>query len=765
MAYQISNISILPGRDMESIDLHDTSSHLSRHLSPQLSSHDTSTPQTVSSLSRTHGADAQTLLNEPDHEVLPEAETLSSVHTANRRRYQVFAPWKWEIMSLGLCIGTNVAMFVILTKYNRKHVLNWGYNINLSTILSMLSTVQRAALLTILTSIISQAKWLWIGNQARPLQHLHVMDSASRGVWGVISAIPLAMRTNPRLLATVLIILVSFGIGPFTQQAIGTEPCPETVSGQAMVPYTLYVYWPFTTQPYYNQPPSEIEKNIYSSLMEPNGPESNLRFQCTTGNCTFDTRDEPVNTTDIDGVGAFSTMALCHRCVDVTHLISSGSTPGTNGTVITNYSLHGLVGYNQVESALLFKGDGASNVVFQSITSNLSWAGKAIPQDVQDISTSALANITILACNSKRCNGQRNDIYASTCVLYPCIRSYNVSITNGELDQKQVSTSPTITSGLVQAEIYSNGPSGNYTILWFGDPDRVPIDWIAAKSPCRIGDNVYTLQNIYFGSNHNTTWSCSRATNGTHGDCDSVTDPQYCLYRQSSQHGQAVSSILFKYLTQECVYMVNDDLECNDLPSAVQGSVANVLFQRGNVTTETIDEYFDALAASISNQYRNHYGRTPPTWWVASADDPPFGEVHGVVQQTKTCNKIYLEWLAFPTAITALTAGILLWTIAESWGKRRNRPVWKDHVLPLLLYSNRFTRGVEGSTITEESHAGDRSPSDDNEKLLETDEMEKLAVSLQVRFQWPGDEDTKAEAVLRRKKGLRDVDVDSLLQE
>lgn len=46
---------------------------------------------------------------------------------------------------------------------------------------------------------------------------------------------------------------------------------------------------------------------------------------------------------------------------------------------------------------------------------------------------------------------------------------------------------------------------------------------------------------------------------------------------------------------------------------------------------------------------------------------------------------------------------------------------------------------------------------DDNERLLETDEVEKLAVKLQVRFQWPGDEDTRADTVLIRKKGLRDV--------
>lgn len=82
-----------------------------------------------------------------------------------------------------------------------------------------------------------------------------------------------------------------------------------------------------------------------------------------------------------------------------------------------------------------------------------------------------------------------------------------------------------------------------------------------------------------------------------------------------------------------------------------------------------------------------------------------------------------------------------------------------------LLYSNRFKRGAKDPTIPEESHTDRRTSKDDNERLLETDGMEKLEVKLQIRFQWPGDGDTKAEATLRRRKGARDVDVDSLLQE
>ncbi|KAK8128742.1 hypothetical protein PG984_009850 [Apiospora sp. TS-2023a] len=766
MAFNPPITSISQVRDMEPTD--------STRILSSPPSDNTSTSRTMSILSRTQEVNAQLHQNEPNLDIVPADDTGVSVDTTKRLRYRVFAPWKWELASLGLCIATNVAMFVVLTRYNRQHLLNWGYYINLNTILSILSTVQRATLLTLLTSIISQVKWLWVGNQPRPLQHLHVMDFASRSAWGAISATPLALKTNPRLLATVLMILISLAIGPFVQQAIGTEPCAEPVPGQAMIPYARYVYMPIPDDVVNTRPPSDIYTNIYSSLMDPAGLASILHFQCTTGNCTFNTHGDPTNSKGIDDAQAFSTMALCHKCINVTHLISSEWTLDSDTTLFGNsrrcltYSVPNTL-YNGFSNggglqSIRFYDDGSINTVFRSVFSNLTWAGNAIPQDVQDISTSALANITILTCNSKRCNGQRNDICASTCTLYPCIRSYTVSITNGQLFQEQISTSPAVTSGWVLGAIYTSDPAKDYPNLVFGDFDGYPSDWVAAKSPCRIGDNVYTLQNVSSGFKPNTTWSCTPAPNTDRRNCESMTDPQNCIYRQDTRHGQAVSNVLNRYFTQECA-ILNDTLECDNSASALQENVGDVLFRRGNVTTETIDEYFGAVAGSISNQYRNHYGRTPPKSWVASPEDQPFGEVHGVVLQTKTCNTIHLQWLAFPTAITTITAAILVWTMADSWGKRRNRPVWKDHVLPFLFYSHRFKRGADDSTANEESHTDGRISEDDDERLLETDEMEKLAAKLQVRFEWPGDGDTKEEATPRRRKGLRDVDIDSLLQE
>ncbi|KAK8106511.1 hypothetical protein PG999_009870 [Apiospora kogelbergensis] len=52
----------------------------------------------------------------------------------------------------------------------------------------------------------------------------------------------------------------------------------------------------------------------------------------------------------------------------------------------------------------------------------------------------------------------------------------------------------------------------------------------------------------------------------------------------------------------------------------------------------------------------------------------------------------------------------MLWTMIESWIRRRDRPVWKDSILPFLLYNDRFRRETVGdaasdssTTVTQES--------------------------------------------------------------
>ena len=107
--------------------------------------------------------------------------------------------WLVELLSLLLGIAALIALCALLNHYNKNPAprLNpvIGYNITLNTLVSILSTISRAALLLSVSECISQSKWSWFFDRQRPLEDLDVFDKASRGAWGGLN---LLWRVNVR---------------------------------------------------------------------------------------------------------------------------------------------------------------------------------------------------------------------------------------------------------------------------------------------------------------------------------------------------------------------------------------------------------------------------------------------------------------------------------------------------------------------------------------------------------------------------------------
>jgi hypothetical protein len=95
---------------------------------------------------------------------LNHKEPLAYKEAAQRhssQRYRIFWYWKWEFAALILAVGLLAAMMALLISFNGQRVPDWGYSINLSTLLALLATVLRAIIVTVTGQIISQAKWAW----------------------------------------------------------------------------------------------------------------------------------------------------------------------------------------------------------------------------------------------------------------------------------------------------------------------------------------------------------------------------------------------------------------------------------------------------------------------------------------------------------------------------------------------------------------------------------------------------------------------------
>jgi hypothetical protein len=124
-------------------------------------------------------------------DISPKEESLTHAKYPSSQRYRIFWYWKWELAALGLAVGLLAAITALLMSFNGQRVPDWGYSINLSTLLALLATILRAIIVMIIGQIISQAKWTWYsGGRSRPLQHLQDFDQGSRGTVGSAFLLP-----------------------------------------------------------------------------------------------------------------------------------------------------------------------------------------------------------------------------------------------------------------------------------------------------------------------------------------------------------------------------------------------------------------------------------------------------------------------------------------------------------------------------------------------------------------------------------------------
>jgi hypothetical protein len=162
-------------------------------------------------------------LNEP---FLAQANTFSDRlphQPPSVLRFSAFySHWRYETLSLIASIAAVVAIVVVLCYFDGKPVPDWPVGITLNALVSVLSTISKAAMIAAVASCISQLKWMWFG-QSRPLRDFELFDDASRGPWG---ALQLIVRKHSIHLVGLgaIITVVALLVDPFIQQIIAYTP-------------------------------------------------------------------------------------------------------------------------------------------------------------------------------------------------------------------------------------------------------------------------------------------------------------------------------------------------------------------------------------------------------------------------------------------------------------------------------------------------------------------------------------------------------------
>lgn len=736
------------------------------------------------------------------------------IHPSSQHRYRVFWFWKWEIAALALAYGLVAAMFALLLSFNGQKTPDWGYSINLSTLLDLLAQIFCAAVGIVVAQIISQEKWTWFSgpeNRARPLHDLQDFDQGSRDSLGAALLIPKVFRHNTTVALAALVMITSLAVGPFVQQAVQTTPCSYPVPDtNGSVPYAHYI--PRQKMTYGGEgdlieidgtPGYQLKTAVYASLDGGSAAAGNqVTPSCSTGNCTFKGGDpiergsgniNGITTTDFDDAfGTFSTVAVCSSCIDVTPLVSFV------GDQVDDYSLDPESLYG-LPNGLNIGYSWQGTYVNISTDTNIAWVGDLLTPAHAQASRWAMVNMTFLSFSTAQCDeavsphcpipGKTNlagdtpapnksaGPIAATCAIFPCVRKYvNPSIINGVFKETYVDSSkvwPTTDS--YQASLLSepvNALTG-YAGVW---------EYAGIQTPCRVDDGIYTAQNISTAPNATELWLYETTINGT-AEIINISAPEPCIYRHWGLFVSALSNLLQQknmIFNVEC-RSSGSELSCDVYDGDGSNKWIETLYNNGNVTVSAVEEYLESFTIAMTNKYRSIFGTSQyqkEPWGNGAWDDSaPLGEIKGTVWQDSVCTAARWGWLFLPAGLLLLSSSLLAVTITRAWRLRRVQPVWKANVLPALLYKERFrdTNHLVSSWPQELTVAKiTKKPSADTDKeldrLMDINEMKEATKNIVVRFEADGLEYRNnhykglEQGWLRRKRSIS-ASIDSLLMD
>ncbi|KAI0538156.1 hypothetical protein GGR58DRAFT_513265 [Xylaria digitata] len=246
--------------------------------------------------------------------------------------------WWWEISAMMLSIASMSLIALLLSKINGIPLEAWGLPITPQSLIAILTTAGKTALLVPIASCIGQLKWRHFTRQPRKLIDLQHFDDASRGPWGsTLLFYHLAFRA--RLLVTLgfaIVTVLALGIDPSAQQII-KFPAGESQLGNVSVllgTADMYYSKGFLENTGASQGTWQPNSNLLalqSSIV--NGATGSVfqpYFNCPgpASRCTWD---------------SFTTIGVCAEFKDVSReAVAHCTAPDSVGTINCTYSAPGM---------------------------------------------------------------------------------------------------------------------------------------------------------------------------------------------------------------------------------------------------------------------------------------------------------------------------------------------------------------------------------------------------------------------------------------
>ncbi|KAK8191546.1 hypothetical protein HDK77DRAFT_72165 [Phyllosticta capitalensis] len=229
--------------------------------------------------------------------------------------------WLWELIGILLSAGSMIAVVILCARLNNTSLSDWNIQIGPNTLIAILVTIAKAAMLLPVTECISQLKWLHFSGKSRALRDIDWIEGASRGPWGSFLFFCRNRFRTMTISWGALLMIFALAMSPFAQQVISFESRNVAQAGKAATIPVSRIYdsglvlsgLAASVNPA-QYTSREMQGAFFNGLFN---LSTKLDFSCSTGNCTWP---------------AFSSLGVCSTCDRVQPTTTNINTTYCNGT-------------------------------------------------------------------------------------------------------------------------------------------------------------------------------------------------------------------------------------------------------------------------------------------------------------------------------------------------------------------------------------------------------------------------------------------------
>lgn len=335
-------------------------------------------------------------------------------------RMDLWKIWPYEFLAVGISAISFACLVATLHSLDGRPQQEWSYHhVTRNTVIAAISTITRASLLGAVAVSLCQNKWTWFSTshrRGRKLRELETFDSASRGVSGSLQLLG-TIRHNHIASLGALVTILALGFDTFAQNILGLENRPAHHLGGLVgsIPRSEIYNASNAADSYRNYNPNfDLTAAISNGLLGGSIPIPSP--DCFTGNCTW-----PV----------VPSLAMCGGCVNVTESLARDcSRKYCNYSLPDGTSMSGpkagtsMADFGDVALPLFSVSSAPHGHVYRDV---FGTTGRIYTARFSTINT-WMSDIT-----------PEDNLLATECALWFCMRAYNTSIRSGLRDEKLIS--------------------------------------------------------------------------------------------------------------------------------------------------------------------------------------------------------------------------------------------------------------------------------------------------------------------------------------